>query len=155
MHNSTEAEAGAATATSSDCIKLQESNWKLGDWNNQLLWQFAISFPSLLCLSPSTHAHCDDECNEATNIALHRHARVGQTWRLEAVAGAGREWKTSHGWLTVLLSLTGCQFVWHLNYPLSGCNWTTAELKKKGKHTQTHTHINKRQWCWLWLRIFR
>lgn len=39
-----------------------------------------------------------------------------------AVAVAGREWKTSHGWLTVLLSLTGCQFVWHLNYPLSGCN---------------------------------
>lgn len=54
--------------------------------------------------SLSAYAHCDDECNEATNIALHRHAHVGQSRRQGAGAGAGREWKTSHGWLTVFMS---------------------------------------------------
>lgn len=102
MHKSSEKE------TSSDCIKLHESNWKLGDWNNQLLWQFAISFHS-------PHAQCDDdECNEATNIALQRK-------RERAKGKEGEE--DDSAWLTV------CQFVWHLNYSLSGCNWTTAEQK--------------------------
>lgn len=60
----------------------------------------------LFFLFPSTHAYCDDECNEATNIALHRHARFGQSWRQQETGCRGRSRVEDFAWLADCLAVS-------------------------------------------------
>jgi len=108
-------------------IELHESNWKLDDWNNQLLWQFAISFHSRRTLW----------------------MQWSHKYRITGTTTATTTTYVKEGtfvWLSV----------WHSNYPLSGCNWTTAKPKRRRVNTHSHTYLLVNKWQrWLWLRFFR